>query len=93
MDFSFKGLLDGLKRGLETVETLLPIATALGAPTGLVETVIKIGGAVFETGQNIAERVEEGKIVASSEDQAELKSILARIQAKNDELAAYIEAH
>lgn len=93
MDFNFSGLLDGLKRGLETVDALLPIATALGAPTGLVTSVIGIAGAVLETGQNVAARIEEGQIVASSNDQAELKSILSRIQAKNDELAAYIEAH
>lgn len=93
MDFSFSGLLDGLKRGLETVETLLPIATALGAPTGLITSVVGIAGAVLETGQNVATRIEEGQVVASSDDQAELKSILSRIQAKNDELAAYIETH
>lgn len=93
MNFNFSGLLDGLKRGLETVETLLPIATALGAPTGLVTSVIGIASAVLETGQNVAVRIEEGKVVASSDDQAELKSILSRIQSKNDELAAYIESH
>lgn len=93
MGFNFTGLLDGLKKGLDTVETLMPIATALGAPTELVSQVTNIAGALIETGQNVAARIEEGTVVATSTDQDELKSILARIQAKNDELAAYIEAH
>jgi hypothetical protein len=71
MNFNFTGLLSGLRKGLDAVETLMPIATAMGAPTGLITTVTNIAQAVLETGQNVSERVTEGKIVATSEDQDE----------------------
>jgi hypothetical protein len=93
MSFNLGSLLSGLQSGLAVVEQLSATATALGAPTGLVTTVAKIGGALLETAQNVKQRVDEGKIVASSTDQAQLKTILETLQAKNDELAAYIEAH
>lgn len=93
MSFDFSNMLSGLQSGLAVVEQLSTTATALGAPAGLIATVAKIGGALVETAQNVKQRVDEGAIVVSSDDQARLQSILATLQAKNDELAAYIEAH
>lgn len=92
MSFNFAGLLSGLQKGLDTVQALLPIATALGAPTGLVDKVTNIAQATLETGQHVQAKIEEGTIVATSQDQDQLKSILAQIEAENDALAAYIDA-
>jgi hypothetical protein len=93
MSFNFPGLLDGLQKGLAAVQALLPVATALGAPTELVQKVTDIAEATLETGRHVQEKIAEGEIVATSGDQSLLKSILERIEAENDQLAAYIEAN
>ena len=93
MSFSFASVLAGLQQGLAVVEQLSTAATAVGAPTGLITNAAKIGGALLETAQNVQARVTDGQVAATSHDQAELKAVLGRLQTKNDELAAYIEAH
>jgi len=93
MDFNITGLLEGLQKGLDVVETLKPIATALGAPPELVNKVTNIAAAVLDTGQHTMGLIEEGTIVATSTDQDQLKALLARIQAENDDLDAFIDAN
>ena len=93
MSFNFAGLIAGLENGLRVVETLKPIATALGAPPGLVDKVTNIAGALIETGTHTMGLIEEGKVMATSGDQSQLKSVLERIQAENDELDVFIDAN
>lgn len=92
MNWSLHSLLPTLQKGVEFVENLLPVATSLGAPA-IVATVAKAAAAVLETAESLSDRIEEGKVVATSQDQVELKTILGRLQAKNDELRHYIETH
>lgn len=93
MSFSMTNFISGLQHAVAAVETLLPVATALGAPTGMVQKVTDIAGAAIDVAQNVSTRIDEGKIVATSQDQDQLKTVLASLQAKNDELAAYIDSH
>lgn len=94
MSFSLSSVLPTLHKGLDLLDELLPMAEQIGGIVpGAVGNAIKIGAAIYETAQNIFDRVEEGKIVASSDDQDQLKTILASIRAKNDELRNYIAAH
>jgi hypothetical protein len=86
-------VLAGLRQGLNAVQALAPLATAAGAPAGLVEKVSGIAGAVIDTAQNVNKRIEEGKIVATSTEQDQLKALVAGIQAENDALDAFIDAN
>jgi hypothetical protein len=91
--FSLSSALSALRTGLSVVQTLAPLATAVGAPAGLVEKVFGIAGAVLDTAQTINQRVEEGHIIATSNDQDQLKALVAGIQAENDELDRFIDAN
>lgn len=93
MNFSLSAVISGLQQGLSLVQTMAPLATAVGAPPGLVEKVTNIAGAVLDTAQNVSQRVEEGAIVATSNDQQQLKDIVASIQRENDELDRFIDAN
>lgn len=93
MNFSIANALSHLGEGLRVIEKLSALASSVGAPTGMITTIAKMGGALLETATNIKTRVDEGKVVATEVDQTILKNILADIRAKNDELMAYIEAH
>ncbi len=77
MSFSFASVLAGLQQGLQIVEQLSTAAAAVGAPTGMIATVAKIGGALLETAQNVQARVADGTVAATSQDQDELKAVLA----------------
>jgi hypothetical protein len=93
MDFSMSTALAALRTGLNLVQALAPLATAAGAPEGLAEKVTGIAGAVLDTAENINQRIDEGKIVATATDQDQLKALVAGIQAENDELDRFIDAN
>lgn len=94
MSFSLSSVLPTLQKGLDLLDDLLPMAEQIGGTIpGVVGQVTKIGAALTETVQNIFDRVEEGKVVASSDDQEQLKGILEGIRAKNDQLRSYIASH
>lgn len=93
MNFSMPAALAALRTGLNLVQALAPLATAAGAPAGLAEKVTGIAGAVLDTAENINQRIDEGKIVASATDQDQLKALVAGIQAENDELDRFIDAN
>jgi hypothetical protein len=93
MDFSISTALAALRTGLNLVQALAPLATAAGAPEGLAEKVTGIAGAVLDTAENINQRIDEGKIVATATDQDQLKALVAGIQAENDELDRFIDAN
>lgn len=93
MHFSMPVALAALRTGLNLVQALAPLATAAGAPEGLAEKVTGIAGAVLDTAENITQRIDEGKIVATATDQDQLKALVAGIQAENDELDRFIDAN
>ncbi|CAB4131760.1 hypothetical protein UFOVP131_31 [uncultured Caudovirales phage] len=82
---NFQTIIDGLQKGLETVEKLAPVAEQLGGGkvAALVGTLADIAGDALE-------RVEEGTLVASEREQAVVRAINTELAAKNDALAAAI---
>lgn len=89
MSFLTKAL-EAARTGLALLEQLRPVVEAVGGP--LAGRAIGVAALVSEILRNIQQRVDEGKIVLSSSDEAEIKRITAQIAVENDTLAAYIEA-
>lgn len=84
-------LLATLTKGVEFAEELLPVINMIPVAGPLVATAINAAGAVTEIVENIQTRAAEGKIVLASNDQDEIKALTTRLEAVNDELAAYID--
>jgi hypothetical protein len=69
----------------ETAESVAGPAAALGIPyAGLVK-------AGLDVARNIEQRVADGVVVASSDDRAKVKQIIADLETANDALAAAID--
>ena len=88
---NFSDILKTVKQGLEFAEHLKPLAEELGGP--IVGTAFTTISSVVAIAENVDARIAEGKIVASSEDQAKLKRILKELATVNDELSRYISEH
>lgn len=86
-----KSILETIRKGVEFAEGLVPALSQIPAAGPIVTTAIAAAGAVSEVITNIKERIDEGKIVMASDDQAEVKAYVERIEKVNDELAAYID--
>lgn len=78
-----KGLLNGV---LSNVGALTDIAGMFGIGGKLGELV----GTAIDIGKNVMERVEDGTVVAKSEDKEELKALIAKLEAANAGLDQYI---
>lgn len=78
-----------LKKGLETMEALAPLAV-LGGPAAA--GIGSIAATLADIGQNVLDKIEDGAVVASSDDKEQVKALLAQIQAENDTLAARIRS-
>lgn len=85
-----KKALDTINKGLAFADDLSPLLSAFGVPQA--KNIIGIVEAVAALAANVMERINEGQIVATSTQKAELEAILASIQAKNDALAKVILA-
>lgn len=75
-------ILSGLENALRIVRDVAPVAGKFE----VVANVATIAIAAAEIGRNILLRVEEGKIVLASNDEAKIKAILADLQETNDAL-------
>ncbi len=82
-----KATINAMQQGLTTVQAFAPFL-ALGGPAAA--GVGKIAESVATVGQAVLENIEAGLIVATSDDEAAIKAILADVQAENDKLAARI---
>lgn len=84
-----RSLSETLKAGLATVQALAPLA-ALGGP-GAVGVASIVSG-LAKVGEQIMEKIEDGTVVATSDDKAEVQGLLAQIQSENDQLARRVDA-
>lgn len=84
---AFPQIADALRKGLETVDLLVPLGAAGGPAAANVAAVI---GALSEMGQAALDAVEAGLIVATSDDEQVVRSVLSELQQKNDALASRI---
>lgn len=86
-----RAILDTIAKGVEFVEQLQPVIGMIPGAGPIVATAISAAGAVTEVVANIKQRVDEGQIVMASDDEAEIKGYVDRLEKVNDELAAYID--
>lgn len=89
MDFA--KLFQALEAGLKTATDLSEAAEALGVPSQVADA-MKIATVLIGTINNVKRLIEDGKIVASSGDQARIDAIMSDLSRRNDELAAKIAA-
>lgn len=85
MDFS--KILAGVKQGLDVIQALEPLA-ALGGPA--VVGVANIVAGLSKVAEDAIANVETGVIAAGSDDQQELKALLADLQLRANALDAEI---
>jgi outer membrane lipopolysaccharide assembly protein LptE/RlpB len=83
-------LVQLLTKGVDVLEELTPLATAIGGP--IVGNIVKTVGAFSEIGQNVLDRANEAKAVFSETDQDAIAQVIARLAAVNDKLAETIAA-
>lgn len=81
-----KNALVLLRGGLDLAEKAIPVAVSFGVPNA------NVAGVFLEIGKNILERLDDGAAALASDDVAELKAILGKLQILNDALAAEIAA-
>lgn len=80
-----KTILQNLQKGIDTAQSIAGPLAAIGVPgAGLAK-------ALLEVAENVKARIDEGAVVATSDDAAEVKLIIERLQTINDQLAAEIE--
>lgn len=79
-----KKLLDGLEQAIEIGKNIAGPAAALGVPGAA------LGKAVLEIAENLRQRVEDGTVVATSEDKEQVVAIIEKVKAENAALDDYI---
>lgn len=86
MDFNFSSVKSVLSTVLSAASTLSPMAGMLGIGKNIIDLV----ATGSEIGKNVMARIEDGTVVAKSEDKEELKALIAKLEAENAELDKYI---
>jgi hypothetical protein len=88
---NLSNIIAGLSSAVHMAESLLPEVAAL-TPYGAIATkVIAAVTAATEVAENVSARIAEGKIVASSTDQAQVRALAQKLHDLNDKLAAQID--
>lgn len=87
---SLKDLLPKIEAGVALVEQLSPLISSLGIPG--VSQVSAIAGGLADLAQIAQQAVADGKLAATTQNQAELDGLQQRLQAENDILAAKVAA-
>ncbi len=85
MPFKMKDILAVIETGTEFAEKLLPYAHAIPG-VAIVETALKVAGAVNETLVNVQARAAEAGVVIESKDAKQIQGITERLAAVNDSL-------
>jgi hypothetical protein len=88
--FALATVLSAIRQGVTMAEALLPVASAVGGPT--LEKAINLVAAVTEFADHTNALVTEGQVVANSNDEAEIKQLIIRLQRVNDTLASEVDA-
>lgn len=84
-----RNIITNLRKGLEVLDGLAPLAGVLG-PQGAA--IGKIAESLSDVAQAVLDRAAEGQIVMSSDDQAEIRQINETLASKNDALARRVAA-
>ena len=89
-DMDKKSIFDFMDKVTDVVKAASPIATMLGIP--LVEKVAGWADTAVDVGKNAIARADEGKIVLTSVDKADINARIAALESANAALNAEIEA-
>lgn len=81
-------IIKKLRAGLDLVDQLAPLSGILGDKGAAVG---KIVTGLSEVAQTVLDRIEDGAVGFTSEDQAEIRAINTRLAAVNDDLARRIQ--
>ena len=84
-------LLETIKKGVEFAEELTPVLSLIPGAGAILATATKAVGAVMEVVENVQGKVQEGAVVLTSQDQAELDGYIRRLTQANDELMRYVD--
>lgn len=80
-----KTILQNLQKGIDTAQSIAGPLAAIGVPgAGLAK-------ALLDVAENVKLRIDEGAVVATTDDEESVKAIIERLQAINDDLAAEID--
>lgn len=82
-------ILKKLRAGLDLVDDLAPLSGFLGDKGAAIG---KIVTGLSEVAQTVLDRIEDGAVGFTSEDQEEIRAINIRLAALNDRIAAKISA-
>lgn len=80
--------LAAIDKGLDFIETVKPLLPSLPYGVGDIAQTVEL---VTTISANVQQRITEGKIVASSTDQALIRDYASRLSAINDELAKEVD--
>ena len=78
----------GLQGGLDLIHNLAPLAKTLGGAE--IGAVASIGVTLASIGANVAKRIEEGTVVATTREAAVIRAINTELGLANDDLAEHI---
>lgn len=79
-------ILENLEKGLAAATSIAGPLAAVGVPYA------GVAKALLEVAENVRQRIEEGRLVATEKDRARVAEIISGLQAENDRLNAEIEA-
>lgn len=78
-------VLAGLQKVIDTGQSVAGPLAAMGVPYA------GVAKALLDTAENLKNRIDEGAVVATSDDRAQVAKIIEDLQADNDRLNAEIE--
>lgn len=94
MAVSFAAILEKVRQGVTFIEGLSPLLAELPGGLGpLAQEVVDAAATVTAIATNVQQRVADGKLVLQTNDEAELQGLIARLEAENAKLDAYIDTH
>ena len=90
MKFTVAGAISAIRTGLELVQSLNPLAQAIGGP--FIEKALNAVSVVDDIAKDLKKRLDDRNIVMSSDDEAFVKAALAKIEAEALALEKLVDA-
>lgn len=88
---ALSNILDVVRKGVEFAEGLAPAISLIPGAGPILATAVSAAGAIQEVVANIQTRITEGHVVATSQEEAEIRGYAERLSAINDQLASEID--
>lgn len=82
-------IINALNKGVETIADIAEFADQLNIPA--IDNIAKIVVGLSNVANNVIDRIEEGVLVASTDDLAAIKAIITDLATENDKLIQKIK--